>query len=100
MTRAELIEAMARAIREAPMRDTISSRNVIDPTIPLTEGEIIRGRAALAAIEASGFVVRPKHPTPEMQRAGALSLRDNEDWHPNDTWRAMVDAYSLGKCDE
>ena len=48
-----LREVVARAIREAPMRATGVKP---DPEIPLTDGEMLRGDAALQAIvQAAGL---------------------------------------------
>jgi hypothetical protein len=54
-----LIEIAARAIREAPMRATLRSGGVVDPIAPLTDAELNRGRAALAAIRNAGCAIVP-----------------------------------------
>lgn len=46
MTPEELVEKVARAIREAPMRATQSGA-AIDSTLPLDDRELLRTRAAL-----------------------------------------------------
>ena len=60
MTRDELVEKMARAIREAPIRATIKGESIIDGSLPMTPADLLRGTAALAAIEAAGCVVMPR----------------------------------------
>jgi hypothetical protein len=45
--------------------------------------------AAIAAIDAAGFVIAPKEPTPEMIAAGWI---DKEDVNPDDIYCAMINA--------
>ena len=66
MTRAELVEKIAREIREAPIRATIKGGNIIDGSLPMTPADLLRATAALAAIEAAGCVVVPKEATADM----------------------------------
>ena len=47
----DLREAVARAIREAPIRATNGSKHV-DPDVALTDGEFLRADAAIAAVTA------------------------------------------------
>lgn len=70
----EVRERVARAIREAPMRRTLNGPRIIDPTIELTENELLNGDAALSAIRLGdrlpAGVVVPKEPTEAMVVAG------------------------------
>lgn len=75
---ADLRERVGRAIREAPMRRTLNGPRIIDPTIELTENELLNADAALSAISAAGYVIRPREPTEAMieaaVRAGMIDL--------------------------
>lgn len=62
----KLVEAVARAIREAPLR---AFGVTPDPEQPLDEGELRAARAALAAIHAQGVALVPVELTEEMRVA-------------------------------
>jgi hypothetical protein len=76
----ELIEAMAKAMV------TLARQRRVDG-LPYPS-RLEEARAAYAAIEATGYAVVPKEPTPAMFEAGGI--------HPwgryADSWRAMLAA--------
>jgi hypothetical protein len=81
MTRAELVEAMARAISGAPFPTKASAR---------------KAAAALATIEAAGFAVVPREATPDMLEKAKLvrigNARYGDDTDPDEYYRAMIAA--------
>lgn len=74
----QLVERVARAIREAPMRVTMARPDrVIDPNIPVTDGDMLRARAALREIVAAAGI----KPDPDSGRLVAVDALDKNGMH-------------------
>ena len=89
----EMIEAVARAIREA--RNEVMGR-----TTPYPDHlSIIEARAAIAAHKSSlakaGLGIRPREPTPDQENAGRCSFDPTKTGRENCVlvWQAMFDAH-------
>jgi len=76
MTRAELIEAMARAYdrEDAAQMGEPSPWSIADRDPDWESGRLACAEAALSAIEQAGMVVVPVEPTGEMKTAGHVNM--------------------------